>query len=148
MVKVGNAILPERRVGALNSRRYGGITDWVLLFHAKFDEAGKIEFAAHLNDDRTIMALNPSRIMRTYGHPPPRFSGPIQGGRTQVLSIGQHRLHRLSPKVMSLMGHGLPCRRRSGMDGLPSIAVGYAPRAPLAARPQLPDQHERHRDGR
>ena len=47
VVKVGNAIWPERRVGALNSRRYGGITDWVLLYHAKFDEAGKIEFAAH-----------------------------------------------------------------------------------------------------
>ena len=46
VVKVGNAIWPERRVGALNSRRYSGITDWVLLYHAKFDEAGKIEFAA------------------------------------------------------------------------------------------------------
>ena len=47
VVKVGNAIWPERRVGALNSRRYGGITDWVMLYHAKFEEAGKIEFAAH-----------------------------------------------------------------------------------------------------
>ena len=25
------------------------------------------------------------------------------------------------------MGHGLPCRRRSGMDGLPSIAEGRRP---------------------
>jgi hypothetical protein len=48
VVKVGNAIWPERRVGALNSRRYGGITDWALLYHAKFDDAGKVEFAAHV----------------------------------------------------------------------------------------------------
>lgn len=47
VVKVGNAIWPERRVDALNSRRYGGITDWVLLYHAKYDAAGKIEFVAH-----------------------------------------------------------------------------------------------------
>jgi hypothetical protein len=46
-VKIGNAILPERRVAALNSRYYGGITDWVRLYHAKYEEAGKIEFAAH-----------------------------------------------------------------------------------------------------
>lgn len=47
MVKVGNAIWPERRVGALNSRRYGGITDWVMLYRVKFEQAGKIEFGAH-----------------------------------------------------------------------------------------------------
>jgi hypothetical protein len=47
VVKVGNAIWPERRVGALNSRQYGGVTDWVMLYHAKFDEAGTIEFATH-----------------------------------------------------------------------------------------------------
>ncbi len=47
VVKVGNAIWPERRVSALNSRRYGGITDWVILYHIKFEEAGKIEFGAH-----------------------------------------------------------------------------------------------------
>jgi hypothetical protein len=41
--KVGNAIWPERRVGALNSRRYGGITDWVMLYRVKFEQAGKIE---------------------------------------------------------------------------------------------------------
>jgi hypothetical protein len=47
VLKVGNAIWPERRVGALNSRCYGGITDWVLLYHTRFDEAGKIEFTTH-----------------------------------------------------------------------------------------------------
>ncbi|WP_038932204.1 GIY-YIG nuclease family protein [Bradyrhizobium japonicum] len=47
VVKIGNAIWPERRVTALNTRDYGGITDWVMLYHAKFEEAGKIEFAAH-----------------------------------------------------------------------------------------------------
>src|SRR3954470_9993260 len=47
VVKIGNAIWPERRVGALNTRYYGGITDWVMLYHAKYEEAGKIEFAAH-----------------------------------------------------------------------------------------------------
>jgi hypothetical protein len=47
VVKIGNAIWPERRVAALNTRYYGGITDWVILYHAKFEEAGKIEFAAH-----------------------------------------------------------------------------------------------------
>jgi hypothetical protein len=47
VVKVGNAIWPWRRVGALNTRRYGGITDWVMLFRSKFEGAGKIEFAAH-----------------------------------------------------------------------------------------------------
>jgi T5orf172 domain len=47
VVKIGNAILPERRVAALNTRYYGGITDWVMLYHAKYEEAGKIEFAAH-----------------------------------------------------------------------------------------------------
>jgi T5orf172 domain len=46
-VKIGNAMWPERRLSALNSRRYGAITDWALLYHAKFDEAGKIELAAH-----------------------------------------------------------------------------------------------------
>ena len=46
-VKVGSAIWPERRVSALNSRRYGGITDWVMLYHIKFEAAGKIEFGTH-----------------------------------------------------------------------------------------------------
>jgi T5orf172 domain len=47
VVKVGNAIWPERRVGALNTRYYGGITDWVMLYHIKFESAGKIEFETH-----------------------------------------------------------------------------------------------------
>ena len=47
VVKIGNAIWPERRVAALNTRNYGGITDWVMLYHAKYEEGGKIEFAAH-----------------------------------------------------------------------------------------------------
>lgn len=47
VMKIGNAILPERRVAALNTRFYGGITDWVMLYRAKYEEAGKIEFAAH-----------------------------------------------------------------------------------------------------
>jgi hypothetical protein len=47
VVKVGNAIWPERRVAALNTRYYGDITDWVMLYHIKFEEAGKIEFGAH-----------------------------------------------------------------------------------------------------
>jgi hypothetical protein len=47
VVKIGNAIWPERRVAALNTRYYGGITDWVMLYHAKYEEAGKIEFVAH-----------------------------------------------------------------------------------------------------
>jgi len=47
VVKVGNAIWPERRVSALNSRRYGGIQDWVMLYRNKFAYAGKVEFAAH-----------------------------------------------------------------------------------------------------
>lgn len=47
VMKIGNAILPERRVRALNSRRYGDITDWILLYYARFEEAGKIEFVAH-----------------------------------------------------------------------------------------------------
>ena len=33
---------------------------------------------------------------------------------------------RLAPRLTA-MGHGLPCRRRSGMDGLPSIAEGRRP---------------------
>ena len=47
MVKVGNAIWPERRIGALNTRHYGGITDWVMLYRIKFESAGKIEFETH-----------------------------------------------------------------------------------------------------
>lgn len=47
VVKVGNAIWPERRVSAINSRRYGGIRDWVMLYHIKFANAGKVEFGAH-----------------------------------------------------------------------------------------------------
>jgi hypothetical protein len=46
-VKIGNAIWPERRVAALNTRYYGNITDWVMLYHVKFEEAGKIEFGTH-----------------------------------------------------------------------------------------------------
>jgi T5orf172 domain len=47
VLKVGNAIWPERRVAALNTRHYGGISDWVMLYHIKFEEAGKIEFGTH-----------------------------------------------------------------------------------------------------
>jgi hypothetical protein len=47
VIKVGNAIWPERRVSALNSRYYGGIRDWVMLYHVKFADAGKVEFEAH-----------------------------------------------------------------------------------------------------
>lgn len=47
VMKIGNAICPERRVAALNTRYYGSITDWVILYRAKYEEAGKIEFAAH-----------------------------------------------------------------------------------------------------
>ncbi|MEH2515162.1 ferredoxin-like protein FixX [Bradyrhizobium sp. AZCC 1610] len=47
VVKVGNALWPERRVSALNSRCYGSIRDWVMLYHIKFVDAGKVEFGAH-----------------------------------------------------------------------------------------------------
>jgi len=47
VVKVGNAIWPERGVGALNTRYYGGITDWVIPNHINFESAGKIEFEIH-----------------------------------------------------------------------------------------------------
>lgn len=47
VVKVGSALWPERRGGALNSRYYGGITDWVILYYTKFEAAGKIEFQTH-----------------------------------------------------------------------------------------------------
>jgi hypothetical protein len=47
VVKIGNAIWPERRVAALSTRYYGGITDWVMLYHARYDDAGKIEFDTH-----------------------------------------------------------------------------------------------------
>lgn len=47
VVKVGNAILPSRRVSAITSRSYGGIRDWILLYHMKFSDAGKVEFSTH-----------------------------------------------------------------------------------------------------
>jgi hypothetical protein len=47
VLKVGNAIWPERRVSAINSRYYGGIRDWVMLYHVKYPDAGKVEFEAH-----------------------------------------------------------------------------------------------------
>ncbi|MCK1485915.1 GIY-YIG nuclease family protein [Bradyrhizobium sp. 193] len=47
VVKVGSAIWPERRLSALNSRYYGGILDWTLLYQVRFEAAGKIEFETH-----------------------------------------------------------------------------------------------------
>ena len=41
VVKVGSAIWPERRVGALNTRYCGGISDWVMLYDVKFESAGQ-----------------------------------------------------------------------------------------------------------
>lgn len=46
VIKLGNAIWPERRVSAINSRSYGGIRDWEMLYRVKFADAGKVEFNA------------------------------------------------------------------------------------------------------
>ena len=45
----------------------------------------------------------------------------------EIAKARNHRIRMLCLAAMSGWGHGLPCRRRSGMDGLPSIAEGRRP---------------------
>src|SRR5260370_31670747 len=46
-IKIGCSEAPWKREALINQRGYGGISDWRLLFYAKFPNAGKIEFYAH-----------------------------------------------------------------------------------------------------
>jgi hypothetical protein len=47
VIKIGCSATPWNREALLNQRGYGGISDWCLLFYARFPNAGKIEFFAH-----------------------------------------------------------------------------------------------------
>jgi hypothetical protein len=56
LIKLGSSQTPWNREAILNQLGYGGISDWRLLYYAKFANAGKIEFAAHGILDRYLIS--------------------------------------------------------------------------------------------
>ncbi len=47
LVKLGSSQTPLNREAIINQLGYGGISDWRLLYYAKFANAGMVEFTAH-----------------------------------------------------------------------------------------------------
>ncbi len=56
VIKVGTASKIDQRHKQLRAERYGGLGDWVVLFHMKVQEGGKVEQAAlsHLQKFSTV----------------------------------------------------------------------------------------------
>lgn len=47
LIKVGSSQHPEDRETLLNSREYGGISDWSTICHVRCTNAGRVEFDIH-----------------------------------------------------------------------------------------------------
>jgi hypothetical protein len=63
VVKIGCSKTPWDRGQILNTLGYGNISDWQLLYYAKYSDAGKVEFAVHRHLSEFA---SPRRYIREY----------------------------------------------------------------------------------
>src|SRR5262249_37830046 len=59
LIKIGTAVDCRQREENLRRQRYGGISDWTILFYVEVENAGKLEQAA-------LQAMHHSRFVRRF----------------------------------------------------------------------------------